>query len=348
LNSLETLDVALRVEDSSVLDGSGFLASTFAPEPNSQAEGNESTPPHSDALSLSSFTPSDTSPRWSISSFVNSTNFNSGDFPPNGQYLDLPTPPLENSSRSHDSIGSVLSETYDLDFLANYDPISLHANQTESNPWWVRDVPGCNNGDFFNDSFTAIENPMATSGIHLPVETFVPAQEEVLAFEPPEAEMPEEYSQKKYELTADPALERRPDFALLAPSVSIEEIAVDLAQDQQHEPEKLMDWELAQATSVVPAHASNGEEIIPLTDVQRETLIKWWGRDRLTEQSTSMCGRATSNQNQLSRFDGVEVAGGGACLGRKNSLVGKVKAVYVPPPFRRGLWRSSSSGKERK
>jgi hypothetical protein len=123
---------------------------------------------------------------------------------------------------------------------------------------------------------------------------------------------------------------------------------VDPAHVPQHEDETLMSWESGGPATAVPGYFRHGQEIIPLTVSQRETLIKWWGRDRLTEQPHSLCGRSSPDEDRPLSFDGQDTSGGEASLGRKNSLVNKVKGAHISPPFRKGLWRSGSSRKQRR
>lgn len=316
------------------------------PECDVLAETNQSAASHSDDLSLGSFTPSDTSPRWSWASFVDSAKSFSEDFYPADQYADLPTPSLENSSRCHDSIGSVLSETYDLDFLSNYDPISLSLNRSKSNVWWTRDP--LEDGDFMNDLSFLTENAVASSSIHDAPGTFESSSGNAFAFEQPAPwNFSPDYSQGKDNATTTGAtLEAALECAVSMPCV--EESPAGPANVGQHEDETLMNWESGHPRTAIPGDFRHSQEIIPLTDVQRETLIKWWGKDRLTEQPHSLCGRSSLDQDRTSSFDRKDTSRGDVSLGRKSSLVDKVKGAYIPPTFRKGLWRSSSSGKQGK
>jgi hypothetical protein len=109
-----------------------------------------------------------------------------------------------------------------------------------------------------------------------------------------------------------------------------------------------MNWKSDRQTADLPEGFRHGQETIPLTDVQRETLIKWWGKDRFTEQPHSSCGRASPEEDRTSSIDRKDGSIGEASFGRRNSLVDKVKGAHIPPPFRKSLWRSGSSGKQRK
>ncbi|CZR69205.1 uncharacterized protein PAC_19105 [Phialocephala subalpina] len=337
---LNGLDATSKPEDE-------FLTSQPAPEYNVPAETNQPVPTQPDDLSLRSFTPSDTSPRWSWSSFVDSAKSFSEDFYSSDQYTDLPTPSLENSSRCHDSIGSVLSEAYDLDFLANYDPISLAINQSKSNVWSARDISGVEDSDFENDLPFPTENAVASSSIHDASRTFALDSGNGSAFEPPTPWSFGDYSHGKDDAITTGAI---PEAALecVVSMPCVVESLVDPAPMRQHEDKTLMNWESGHPTTAVPRDFRHGQEIIPLTNVQRETLIKWWGKDRFTEQPRSLFGRSSRDEERTSSFDLKDTSGGEASLREKNSLVNKVKGAHIPPPFRKGLWRSSSSGKQGK
>lgn len=324
-----------------------LLTGQLTPEFEFLAETNQPVPTQPDGLSLSSFTPSDASPRWSWSSFVDSAKSFSEDFYPSDQHTDLPTPSLENSSRCHDSIGSVLSETYDLDFLANYDPISLSVNASKSNVWWTRDASEVEDGDFLNDPFPPIENAMVSPSIHDALGTFTSGSGNASAFEPPAPGSFRDYSQGNDGMvTTDATFEAALECAVSMQCVV--ESPADPAHVPQHEDETLMSWESGCPTTAVPGYFKDGQEILPLTVLQRETLIKWWGRDRFTEEPHSLCGRSSPEEDRPLSFDGQDASGVEVSLGRKNSLVNKVKGAHIPPPFRKGLWRSGSFRKQRK
>ena len=322
-----------------------LLTGQLTPEYEALAETNQPVPTQPDSLNLSSFTPSDASPRWSWSSFVDSAKSFSEDSYPSDQHMDLPTPSLESSPRCHDSIGSVLSETYDLDFLANYDTISLTVNESKGNSWWTQDVSEVEDGDL-NDPVPPIENAMVSSSIHDALGTFTSGSGNASEFEPPVPESFRDYSQgSDGVITTDATFEATLECAVSMPYVR--ESPADPAHVPQHEDETLMSWESGDPTTAVPGYFRHGQEIIPLTVSQRETLIKWWGRDRFTEQPHSFCGRSSPDKDRPLIFDGQDTSGGEASLRGKNSLVNKVKGAHISPPFRKGLWRSGSSGKQR-
>jgi hypothetical protein len=340
LNGLEALDVVSKPEDE-------LMTGLLTPECEVLAETNQPVPTQPDSLSLSSFSHSDTSPRWSWSSFVDSAKSFSEDFYPNDLHTDLPTPSLENSSRCHDSIGSVLSETYDLDFLANYDPIALTVNENKSNVWWARDVSEVEDGDFLNDPFPPTENALVSSSIPNVLGTFTSGSGNASAFEPPAPRSLSVYSQgNNGMITTDATFEGALGCAASMPRTV--ESPADPAHEPQHEDESLMSWESGDLTTAGPGYLRHGQEIIPLTVLQRETLIKWWGRDRFTEHPNNFCGTSSPDEDRPLSFDGQDTSGGELSLGRKNSLVNKVKGAHISPPFRKGLWRSGSSKKQRK
>jgi hypothetical protein len=321
-----------------------LLTGQLTPECEVLVETNQPAPTQPDGLSLNLFTPSDASPRWSWSSFADSAKSFSEDFYLSDQHTDLPTPSLENSSRCHDSIGSVLSETYDLDFLANYDTISLTVNESKSNIWWPQDVSEVADGDFLNDPVPSIENAMVSSSIHDALGTFTSGSGNTSAFEPPAPESFRDYSQggDGMMITVGATFEAALECAVSMPRVV--ESPADPAHVPQREDETLMSWESGCPTTAGPGYFKDGQEIIPLTVSQREILIKWWGRDRFTEEPHSLCGRSSPEEDRPLSFDGQSASGGEASLGGKNSLVNKVKGA----PFRKGLWRSGSSRKQRK
>jgi hypothetical protein len=324
-----------------------LLTGQLTPECEVLVETNQPAPTQPDGLSLNLFTPSDASPRWSWSSFADSAKSFSGDFYLSDQHTDLPTPSLENSSRCHDSIGSVLSETYDLDFLANYDTISLTVNESKSNIWWPQDVSEVADGDFLNDPVPSIENAMVSSSIHDALGMFASDSGKASAFEPPAPESFRDYSQGNDGMnTTDATFEAALECAVSMPCVI--ESPADPAHVSQHEDETLMSWESGCPTTAVPGYFKDGQEITPLTVLQRETLIKWWGRDRFTEEPYGLCGRSSPDEDRPLSFDGQDTSGAEASLGRKNSLVNKVKGAHISPPFRKGLWRSGSSRKQKK
>jgi hypothetical protein len=240
-----------------------------------------------------------------------------------------------------------LSETYDLDFLANYDTISLTVNESKSNVWWARDVSEVEDGDFLNDPFPSTDNAMVSSGTHDALETFTSGSGNVSAFEPPAPGSSRDYSQgNDGMITTDATFEAALECAVSMPCVV--ESPADPTHVPQHEDDTLMSWESGDPTTAVPGYFRHGQEIIPLTVLQRETLIKWWGRDRFTEQPHSLCGRSSPDEDRPLSFDGQGTSGCEASLGGKNSLVKKVKGAHISPPFRKGLWRSGSSTKQRK
>jgi hypothetical protein len=330
------MDVASKPEDE-------ILTGQPTSEYDIVAETNQPVPTQPDGFSLRSFAPSDTSPRWSWSSFVDSAKSFSGDFYPGDQYPDLSTPSLENSSRCHDSIGSVLSETYDLDFLTNYDPISLTANQSKRNVWWIRDSTVLEDGDLSNDTFFPVENAVASSSTHDVTRSIPSNSSNAYVFEQPAPFHRGEYSQgKDGMITTGTTLESTLEYSV-SMSRGVER-AANWAHMPQQEDETFMNWESDHQTADVPEDSRHGQEIIPLTDVQRETLIKWWGKDRFTEQLHSLCGRSSPDEDRTSSIARKDASIGEASFGRRNSLVDKVKGAQ----FRKGLWRNGSSGKQRK
>ncbi|KAG9228753.1 hypothetical protein BJ875DRAFT_476708 [Amylocarpus encephaloides] len=96
-----------------------------------------------------------------------------------------------------------------------------------------------------------------------------------------------------------------------------------------------MEWDFTQAYD---------PNVVPLTIEQKDTLIKWWGRDRLTEPPSSTFSRPTSSQKQSSLS--LDTGSVSSSLGRRNTLADKVRAVHVPTPFRRGSWMGRNSGEK--
>jgi hypothetical protein len=231
-----------------------------------------------------------------------------------------------------------------LDFLANYDPISLAVNRSGSNVWWTRDVSETEDGDFSNGPFSHIENAMESPSIHDALGTFTSGLCNASAFESSVPGCFRDYSQGKDDvITTDATFEAALECAVSMPAVV--ESPADLAHVPQHENQTSMKWESGGPTTAVPGYFRHGQEILPLTDLQRGTLIKWWGRDRFTEQPHSLCGRSSPSEDRPSSSDIQDTSGVEASLGGKTSLANKVKGAHISPPFRKGLWRSSSSKK---
>ena len=298
--------MASKPEDEFLTDE--FLTDQLTPEFNFLAETHQLMPIQPDDLSLRSFMPSDTSTRWSWSSFVDSTKSFSGDFYRSDQDMNLSATSLGNSSKCHDSIGSVLSEAYDLDFLASYDPITSTFIESKTNDGWEQDDSRMQ-GDLLNDSFFPIGNTVACSNTSEATKTLAPGPSNASAFEQ-----------------------------------SGPWTFMDCSQGND---EASMNWGLGYPTDATPGDLTHGQEIIPLTEVQRETLIKWWGKDRFTEESQSSCRRSSGGEGMTSSDDQRDMSGGDASLRGNNALVSKTKGSHIPPPFRKGLWRSSSSGKQK-
>jgi hypothetical protein len=332
----EALEVASKPEDEFLTDES--FTGQLTSESDAPPETLGPMPTQPDDLSLRSFTPSDPSVRWSCSSFVDSTNSFSGDFYQNDLHMDLSTPSLSlaNSSKCHDSIGSVLSETYDLDFLASYDPVTSKFTKDQPNVGWERDDARMDDGDFLHGSFFPGENTIAFSNIHEATEIFASRSSNASAFEP---SIP--WGQERDAMITSSATQE----AALGGAPCAAQSLAEPAHMLQHDDESLMNWGPGQRTNATPGGSTHGQDIIPLTDVQRETLIKWWGKDRFTEQPQ---GFSRPDEDETSSSVHTDSSGVEASLKGKNVPANKVKSTNIPPPFRKGLWRSSSSGKEKR
>jgi hypothetical protein len=265
----------------------------------------------SDALSLNSFAPSEVSHRWSVSSFVPSIEtYMSAEFSTNGQQSDAASSMHDTGAGSHNSIDSIVLSEHDLNVLANCESLDYNIDQNGSNTWWANNAHG---------AFIS-EEPQDQPSIHAQIsETFLTQPAEVIDGD---ISLP---------------LDQYTDFGNFTENTS---------QDVE---DGSMEWEFARVANTIPDY--EGQDIIPLTDEQKDTLVKWWGRDRLTEAPSSLFGRSNSSrppssQNRSSASDNAIEAGGN--IGRKNTLVDRVKAVrHVPPFIRRSLERSRSVGRDR-
>ncbi|PQE31997.1 hypothetical protein CJF32_00001599 [Rutstroemia sp. NJR-2017a WRK4] len=333
LHSLE--DMASQMEDQSPLDRrhSSFVQGSEITNTSDLAHDPET-------LTLNS-APADPSPRWTMSSFVDpATLYKLEGLHTSVQSFDFPTPSLEYSSRSHDSIGSVLSTTSDVNFLANYDEMTFEVpTPYETYPWWPQNhldttVP---------DSNTLIdtENTMGSSNI--------PQDDLAHLGSPRYFRAPPEEQQGTFqwigELSTMEHVHSQDDSSCpIRPSSSPMEKTANSASQNEPNQQGMMEWEAARPSSVAQGYYCNGGEMMPLTEEQKKTLIKWWGRDRSSEQPESIRGRQNSYGSQPSNNDPMENLQN---LGKKASLRDKVKTVHVPP-FPRGLFRSRSTGKEKK
>jgi hypothetical protein len=100
---------------------------------NNQIEELECIQAQSDSLSLNSFALSDTSHRWSVSSFVPSIEtYISAEFSTNGQYSDAAAPLHGTGAGSHNSIDSIVLSEHDLKSLANCESLNYNMDQNES------------------------------------------------------------------------------------------------------------------------------------------------------------------------------------------------------------------------
>ncbi|CAG8957398.1 hypothetical protein HYFRA_00010824 [Hymenoscyphus fraxineus] len=153
-NSLEAIpqahtDTSTKLEDKPM---DGRDPSIHSQDLSFLSDHTDSIPQNSDGLSLYSMTTSDTSPRWSISSVMNSTNMSFSD--------------TSNSLRpKHDSIESVLS-SYDLEFLANlpsYDvSYTTDPNHDDANTmWWTPELSSAHdrNSGLIQDGYLPKTHP---------------------------------------------------------------------------------------------------------------------------------------------------------------------------------------------
>ncbi|CCD42990.1 hypothetical protein BofuT4_P070660.1 [Botrytis cinerea T4] len=164
LSSLENM--AAKVEAQSTLDK---RHSSFIPDPETASQMNSTIDP--ETLTIHSSPSLDPSPRWTTSSFVDpATLYKLEGFHTSAQSLDFPTPSLEYSSRSHDSIGSVLSTSSDVNFLAGYDEMNFDIPNYETYQWWPRTEQFDPAGSTFND-LMPIDQPITMSNT-LQMETF--------------------------------------------------------------------------------------------------------------------------------------------------------------------------------
>jgi hypothetical protein len=285
---------------------------------SSQAQDSECAQAQSDALSLNSFALSEVSHRWSVSSFVPSIEtYMSAEFSTNG-HQSTAASMHGTGAGSHNSIDSVVLSENDLNLLANCESLDYNIDQNGANAWWTDNVPHDNN-DLLHGSFVYEDSKDQISSHTQTHETFLTQPAGVINGD---LSLP---------------LDQFTDFGNF-----IENTGQDIQGGS-------MDWEFARAADTMPDY--EGQDIIPLTDEQKETLVKWWGRNRLTEAPSSLFGRSNSSrppssQNRSSAsVNAIEVVGN---IGRRNTLVDRVRAVrHVPPFIRRSLERSRSAGRDR-
>jgi hypothetical protein len=231
---------------------------------NNQLEELECARVQSDSLSLNSFALSDTSHRWSVSSFVPSIEtYMSAEFSTNGQYSDAPASMQGTGAGSHNSIDSIVLSERDLNILANCESLNYNIDQNDSNTWWPNDVPQYNSNEFLPGTLPAGE-------IQLEIPALTQISEAVLS--QPAEEFQEDISLPLGEFT---------DFT----NDTLPEVS-----------EGSMDWEFSHVADTMPDY--EGQDIIPLTDEQKETLVKWWGRNRLTEAPSSLFGKSKPSNFQ--------------------------------------------------
>lgn len=348
MSSLE--NIASKFEAQSTLDK---RHSSFIPDPETASQMNSTTDP--EAFTMSSSPSSDPSPRWTTSSFVDPTTlYKLEGFHTSAQSLDFPTPSLEYSSRSHDSIGSVLSTSSDMNFLAGYDGMNFDISNYETLPWWPRNEQFELVGPTYND-LMPIDQPIMMSNIS-PMETFQIEDKHLSTFEQPSIEPSNQQLHWSHDvIVPEQNYIIESTSTPLRPSSSPMENTTTSTDTHRHCQQDLMEWEAARPSSVTQGYFSNNQ-VKPLTDEEKRTLIKWWGRDRSSEQPESICGRKNSYESQPSNGDmaGIETQSGigvgvGVGVGKKASLREKVKTATVHvPPFPRSLFRSRSAGKEKK
>ncbi|KAI9648752.1 hypothetical protein NHQ30_003392 [Ciborinia camelliae] len=342
LSSLENM--AAKFESQSAIDK---RHSSFIPDPETTSPMNSTIDPES--FTLNSSPSIDPSPRWTMSSFVDpATLYKLEGFHTSSQSLDFPTPSLEYSSRSHDSIGSVLSTTSDMNFLAGYDDMNFDISNYETYPCWPRNDPYESVGPTFND-LMPIDQPITmTNASHM--QSFQIEDEQFSTFNQLSMEPPHQQLNWSPDMIAsEPNYPIESTSTPLRPSSSPMENTTTLTDAHRHRQQDLMEWEAARPSSVTQGYFSNNQ-VKPLTDEEKRTLIKWWGRDRSSEQPEIIRGRQNSYESQPSNGDmtGSEIQ---PCMvaWKKTSLREKVKTATVHvPPFPRGLFRSRSTGKEKK
>ncbi|APA09159.1 hypothetical protein sscle_04g039290 [Sclerotinia sclerotiorum 1980 UF-70] len=341
LSSLENM--AAKVDAQSTLHK---RHSSFIPDPETASQINTTIDP--ETFTLNSTPSSDPPPRWTTSSFVDpATLYKLEGFHTSAQSLDFPTPSLEFSSRSHDSIGSVLSTSSDMNFLAGYDGMNFDISSYETYPWWPRNDHFDPAGSTFND-FMPIDQTVTVSNTSQ-METFELQDKQASTFEQPLIEPPQQLIWSHDVIVPEPNYIIESDSTPLRPSSSPMENTTTLVDESRHCQQDLMEWDAARPSSVTQGYFCNNQ-VKPLTDEEKRTLIKWWGRDRSSEQQESIRGRQNSYGSQPSNGDmaGVETQSGTG-VGKKASLREKVKTATVHvPPFPRSLFRSRSAGKEKK
>ncbi|KAB8305160.1 hypothetical protein EYC80_004452 [Monilinia laxa] len=344
LSSLENM--AAKAEVQMTLDK---RHSSFVPDPETASQMSSTIDPKT--VSMYSTPYSNKFPRGNTSSFVDpATLYKLEGFHTSVQSLDFHAPSLEYSSRSHDSIGSVLSTSSDLDFLANYDEMTFDMPTYETYHWWGQNGPLDPSGPTFNDLISFDQSITMSNAPQMEmfqIEDKQPSTLDQPLVEPPQEQLnwssnimplPQSY-------TMDPT-----SAPSLRPSSSPMENTTTTTDPHGHCQQDLMEWEAARSSSVTQGYYANAQEIKPLTEEEKRTLIKWWGRDRSSEQPESIRGRQNSYESQPSNGD---MAGNetqtSMGMGKKASLREKVKTATVHvPPFSRSLFRSRSAGKDKK
>lgn len=336
--------MAAKVEAQSTLDK---RHSSFIPDPETSSQMNSTVDP--ETLTLSSSPSLDPSPRWTASSFVDpATLYKLEGFHTSAQSLDFPTPSLEFSSRSHDSIGSVLSTSTDMNFLAGYNDMNFDIPNYETYHWWPRNEQFDPVGSTFND-LMPIDQHITMSNTSQ-METFQLEDKQLSAFNQPSMEPSDQQLDWSHNvIVPEQNYIIESSSTPLRPSSSPMENTTILAETRHHSQQDLMEWEAVRPSSVTQAYFTNNQ-VKPLTDEEKRTLIKWWGRDRSSEQPESIRGRQNSYESQPSNGDMVGVDTQPSISGgKKASLREKVKTATVHvPPFPRGLFRSRSAGKDKK
>ncbi|KAA8575857.1 hypothetical protein EYC84_004945 [Monilinia fructicola] len=323
--------------------------SSFVPDPETASQMGSTIDPKT--FSMHSTPSSNPSPRGNTSSFVDpATLYKLEGFHTSAQSLDFPAPSLEYSSRSHDSIGSVLSTSSDLNFLASYDDMTFDMPTYETYHWWGQNGQLEPAGPTFNDLISFDQSITMSNAPQMEifqVEDKQPSAFDQSLIEPPQEQLnwssdmmplPQSYTM---EPTSGPSLR---------PSSSPMENTLTTTDAHGHCQQDLMEWEAARSSSVTQGYYTNTQEVKPLTEEEREHSSNGGVEiDRPSNRRVFAADKTHMKANlrmEIWLEMRINLVMG---MGKKASLREKVKTATVHvPPFSRSLFRTKYTLYQRK
>lgn len=296
----------------------------------------------------SSMPASDPSPGWvTCPSMDPTTLYMLEGLQTSSQSMNLPTPSLEYSSRSHDSVGSMFSTNSNMSFIANYETMEFDISNYEAQPYWPPNEPSDAIGNSFH-TFMTMDQPNQMDHSIQMGQPFQVEDKRHSSFNQPSLEG------SHHELACNSGMippsqnyTINPACTIpLQPFSSLMENTTSITNAQQD----LMNWQIAHPSSLGQGYDSNTQEMKPMTDGERKTLEKWWGKDRFLEQPDPDRASQHSNGTQPPNEDMVRIETHTSVgNGRRASLREKVKtATGHASPFSKNLFMYKSPEKNKK